>query len=669
MPVMAALIRQYENDRAARFVNFTPLDSDQIVGFLSRGHCDVGMTLDSRLTDADKKRAASLQNAVLGRFVVGIAANATTPLRTIAVDDLGKIFAGEATFWKDVPGSGLSTPIEILGRTAISTEGMILDDTVLRGRQFASAFYDQPASEPAQKARDEQVVTALIKRPSAIGFLRYPPGGKLDKRVRVLGIVTTKRGKAVFPTTATVADGSYPLTDSLTLYLQPAAPQSAREFCKFAAGPEGAKIVKQCGLWPEYELNDLRGVKRLADVKAHRGVEVAVSGSPAWQGMMKELGTEFSRAKMAVEIKYRAGTQYEGVGEFVGAEEKSEIRNPKSETNREENQNPKSGTEGQGSQLLLIDSMLETKTAHQYDAAWKVIKPTKLTLGWRAAAIVVHPTNPVSTISYRASPRRLRRTEQGLVRRGAGGEARAGSRERGAGSKDGGAGSKGASIGAVFRRDPPVWAAGRRPHQPAHGNGARLETTRQGPAQGRYRQADPDRGPRSAGYGHRGPLADAGRGGVGEDIGDCAVPPGRRDLRDAAEGLLAEPAGQPVGLGGGRAAGEGLCRVPGLGRVRGDAPAAWPGAEGPGGQEGGAGGRREEREVGGRVSRLCNAVANQATAFPKNGRLPHPRLPSHLENGDPATRGTRARRRSRADGHRPILRSKLIMLQVFNLFV
>ncbi len=192
------------------------------------------------------------------------------------------------------------------------------------------------------------------------------------------------------------------MTDSLTLYLQPAAPQSVREFCKFAVGPEGAKIIKQCGLWPEYELNDVRGVKRLADVKAHRGVDVAVSGSLAWQGMMKELGTEFSKAKTAVEIRYHAGTQYEAIGEFVGADEKSEIRNSKSETNREENQNPKSETEGQGSQLLLIDSMLEAKTAHQYDAAWKVIKPNKVTLGWRAAAIVVHPTNPVFTISYHA---------------------------------------------------------------------------------------------------------------------------------------------------------------------------------------------------------------------------------------------------------------------------
>jgi hypothetical protein len=263
---------------------------------------------------------------------------------------------------------------------------MILDDKIVRGRPFAAALMDR-ATPPGQMATDEQVVAALIKRPNSIGFLRYPSYGQLDKRVRVLGIIPSKGAKPVFPTTATIADGSYPLTDSLTLYLQPAAPPSAREFCQFAAGPEGAKIVKQCGLWPELELNEVRGAQRLKDVKAHRGVEVAVCGSPALQGMIKELAVEFSKAKTAVEISAARG------------------------------------------------------------------------------------------------------------------------------------------------HDPPVWAAGRRPHQPTRGKQAPLPATRQGPAQGRYRQADPGRSPRSAGHGCDRSGRDANGRGLGEGLGAGAVLPGRKDLR------------------------------------------------------------------------------------------------------------------------------------------
>ena len=59
-------------------------------------------------------------------------------------------------------------------------------------------------------------------------------------------------------------------------------------------------------------------MKRLADAKAHRGVEIAVSGSPAWQGLVKELAAEFSKTKTAVEIRYHAEGQNAAIGEFVG---------------------------------------------------------------------------------------------------------------------------------------------------------------------------------------------------------------------------------------------------------------------------------------------------------------------------------------------------------------
>ena len=58
---------------------------------------------------------------------------------------------------------------------------------------------------------------------------------------------------------------------------------------------------------------------RLAEVKAHRAAEISVCGSPALQGMMKELAVEFSKAKTAVEIKYHAAGQDAAIGEFVGA--------------------------------------------------------------------------------------------------------------------------------------------------------------------------------------------------------------------------------------------------------------------------------------------------------------------------------------------------------------
>ena len=165
IPVMPTLIRQYENERAAHFIDFTPLDSVEIPGHLMGRRCDVGMTLDSRLTEDDKKRPDRLQSAVIGRFVLGIAVNARSRLRTIAIDDLGKIFTRAGHVVEGRARLGAARAIEVVGRRLTDTEGMIIEDKVLHGRPFAAALIDPSATPSARMETDEQVVAALIKRP------------------------------------------------------------------------------------------------------------------------------------------------------------------------------------------------------------------------------------------------------------------------------------------------------------------------------------------------------------------------------------------------------------------------------------------------------------------------------------------------------------------------
>ena len=106
--------------------------------------------------------------------------------------------------------------------------------------------------EPATGRFSQKV--QIIKKAGGIAFFQLGPDMPLDKRVRVLEITQDKRDRAVAPSRETIAEGTYPITDRLTLYLHPDAPPEAREFCKFATGPEAAKIIKQSGLWPEYDL-------------------------------------------------------------------------------------------------------------------------------------------------------------------------------------------------------------------------------------------------------------------------------------------------------------------------------------------------------------------------------------------------------------------------------
>ena len=380
--ILTTLIQRYGGDHQAHFINFTPADSDQIPGFLLHHACDVGMTLDSRLPEKAMQSADRFENLTLGRFVVCVAVNAKSPVRTITLDDLRGVFAGKLLLWQDVRGSGTSGWIEAYHPWAFSTQGMLFQKKAMLGR----GYVDRPLAPSAiprsgkksdakvgagkegeavtaprrEKQADAGVIGAVIKQPGAIGFVLCPCDGHLDKRIRILGIAPSEDAKPVFPTPSTVADGSYPLVDSLTLYLHPDAPASAREFCKFATGPKAAQIVKQFGLWPEYELNEVRGNERLTEVKAGNAEAIVVCDLTGSKGILKDLSTEFVKAKAAVELK------------FVGKAEEAVEKLNKGEI-----------------ELLLADGPIAEGGAPS---------PKPVELGRMAVGIIVHPENPLASL-------------------------------------------------------------------------------------------------------------------------------------------------------------------------------------------------------------------------------------------------------------------------------
>ena len=71
--------------------------------------------------------------------------------------------------------SGQITPVEIVGRRAVSTEGMIMQSKVLLGRPFAAAMFDPSATPPVEMESDAQVVAALISAPARSGSSAFRP--------------------------------------------------------------------------------------------------------------------------------------------------------------------------------------------------------------------------------------------------------------------------------------------------------------------------------------------------------------------------------------------------------------------------------------------------------------------------------------------------------------
>ncbi len=73
----------------------------------------------------------------------------------------------------------------------------------------------------------------------------------------------------------------------------------------YTTGPEAVEIIRRHGLWPEYELEKVRGEQRVAEVKAGKGVNIAVADLAGGEGLLRERALEFARAKAAVQLKVR----------------------------------------------------------------------------------------------------------------------------------------------------------------------------------------------------------------------------------------------------------------------------------------------------------------------------------------------------------------------------
>jgi ABC-type phosphate transport system substrate-binding protein len=377
LDAVVALIRQYEQGQQSHVVDYTPIVSEQIPGCLARHECDVGVAMDSFAPSAGKMASHLGGNFVAARFVLVVAVNGKSSLRAISMRNLQAAFAvnllNPAT-WKDISGSGIAGKIEIYHPQCLGPDWLYFQKKVLLGGPYSDDV-DHSVRDRHQKGSDAEIIAAISKHENAIGFFRYRSDKKADKRIRILGIATGKDAAPVFPSPSTLADGSYPLADTLSLYLHRDAPPEARDFCKLATGPEAAKIISGFGLWPEYELNEVRARERLADVKTGRGTEIVACDLTGRGNVLTDLSLEFVKAKAAVQVKFQKGEMLDDARECL-AEGTTELLL----------------ADGSSGQSPVVGGQNGANPKSRSE------KPKAVVLGRMEVGIIVHPENPLASL-------------------------------------------------------------------------------------------------------------------------------------------------------------------------------------------------------------------------------------------------------------------------------
>ncbi len=324
---LVSLIGHFCRQHGDATIQFNPLDSNMVPKRLANGEFHVGITLDCLAPTMDRHCDESFRRYRLGQYAVAVVVNRQNPMTRIDIESLDWVFTGRKTTWEAVGGRKHLGRIELYSTLVGSKGGVTFRQTVLGGFPFDAdlAKFQLSPDWEGGPVRDDQIITrqrrsadevmgVVAKNTNAIAFFLYDPtiARHIAPEVRVLGISATPETAPVLPTESTIADGSYPITSSVTMVVHPEASPLAHELCEFMAGPAAVSTLQGIGLWPEYELEKVRAAQRVGDAKAGKGQPVAVCDLAGVGEALKAATIEFARAKLPVQVTL------DGAGEAGG---------------------------------------------------------------------------------------------------------------------------------------------------------------------------------------------------------------------------------------------------------------------------------------------------------------------------------------------------------------
>lgn len=161
----------------------------------------------------------------------------SNPVKELTVAQVGDIFAGKITNWKQVGGP--DKPITLYSRENSSGTYEFFKEHVLEGRDFAAGAQTMPGTAA--------VLQAVAKDPNAIGY----GGAAYGAGAKHLLIKKNDASKGVEPTEENVVNGSYPIWRHLFIYVNPNLNKGeVADYLTWIRSDAGQAVVKEVGYFP-----------------------------------------------------------------------------------------------------------------------------------------------------------------------------------------------------------------------------------------------------------------------------------------------------------------------------------------------------------------------------------------------------------------------------------
>lgn len=226
--VIGFLSEAYMEEHGDIKITYNPTGSGSGIQAVSEGRCDIGLA--SR--DLKGEETVNLQGTVVAIDGIGIIVHPDNPVTDLTIEQIGEIYKGNITNWKEIGGS--DAPIVCIGREAASgTRDGFEEVTGTKD----NCQYSQELTSTGD------VVQTVSGNPNAIGYASVASVNDTVKLVNVEGIA---------PTIENIQNGDYKVQRNFVLVTRKDVPLSkaAQDFFDFATGPQADGFIEEAGAVP-----------------------------------------------------------------------------------------------------------------------------------------------------------------------------------------------------------------------------------------------------------------------------------------------------------------------------------------------------------------------------------------------------------------------------------
>ena len=161
--------------------------------------------------------------------------NKANPVSELTVRQIGDIFAGKITNWKQVGGPDAG--IKLYGRESSSRTFGFFKDNVVKG-DYSTSCQTLPGTAA--------IVNAVKKDKYSVGY----GGAAYAEGVKDCKVKKDDKSPAYAPTAETIKNKTYPISRYLYMYLKSRPTGETKKFIDWILSPEGQSLIASVGYFP-----------------------------------------------------------------------------------------------------------------------------------------------------------------------------------------------------------------------------------------------------------------------------------------------------------------------------------------------------------------------------------------------------------------------------------